>query len=247
MNVSNPKTLLINCIYLAHEGEGVRVGAPQIFVRVQGCAIGCINCDSKETWDFTSEHTLKSAMSVPEVMRQILQLSLGKNSVNPLKVVSITGGDPLDPRHVPGVLALIEELKQHDFFINIEASGVKVVPEIFDLVDFISFDFKTPSTKVKTAPVQLKKLVELYPQKYQIKSVVADEKDFAASYEAYLNLAEQVKQQPNWVLTPCFEPGEVFSRERFEKIMRWNYEYGGPFKIIGQQHKWIYGPDVKQV
>ena len=46
---------LINSIYRATEGEGVFVGRPQIFVRYQGCAIGCINCDSKDTWEFDKE------------------------------------------------------------------------------------------------------------------------------------------------------------------------------------------------
>src|SRR6478736_4189203 len=78
-------TLLINSIYRATEGEGIHIGIPQIFVRFQGCHVGCVNCDTKETWDFDPAFT----MALDEVMESIETLSQ-----NIIKRVSITGGDP---------------------------------------------------------------------------------------------------------------------------------------------------------
>ena len=87
----------LNSIFKSSEGEGIFIGRPQVFVRFQGCKIGCFNCDSKNTWSFQNNKRL----DVKEVLQEILELSTGIKGHN-LKRVSITGGDPLDEknRHV---------------------------------------------------------------------------------------------------------------------------------------------------
>lgn len=231
-------TLLINSIYRATEGEGIHIGTPQIFVRFQGCHIGCLNCDSKETWDFDPSYSqhLDDVMSKVEVLSQ-----------NIIKRVSITGGDPLHPSHGPALLALVRELKERNYSINIEAAGTRIVPEIFDLVDFISYDYKTPSTGVRTSLELLKKFITNYPGKGQIKAVVADKKDFESVYEAYHYIRQSEMGMMPWCLTPCYEPDEKFPMNRFQHIIRLNESFGLPFRVIGQQHKWVYGADEKQV
>jgi 7-carboxy-7-deazaguanine synthase len=233
-------THLINSIYRATEGEGVFLGRPQIFVRYQGCAIGCLNCDSKETWDFD----LNLSQSLDMIMDAVYKEGLNGT----IKNVSITGGDPLHPAHVPHVLALVKLLKEKKYYINIEAAGTRVVDEIFDLVDYISFDFKTPSTGVKTPLKNISRMIVSYPGKFQVKSVIADKTDFMITHEAYKILSAENKSMPfPWVLTPCFNNFEKFPLERFTNVLSWNEESGGLFRVIGQQHKWIFGPDQKQV
>lgn len=231
--------LNINAIYMATEGEGVHIGTAQIFVRFQGCAVGCINCDSKETWDF-----IDLSQSLDSVVAKVESLSLER--MNPIKRVSITGGDPLHPKNEKGVLALVQELRSRGFYINIEAAGTRVVDSIFNLVDFISFDFKTPSTNVTTNIKVLKQFVQNYGEKAQIKSVISDKKDFECTFNAYKEIEVHLAHTP-WVLTPCFEPGEMFSGKRFALIMDMNHTYGAPFRVVGQQHKWVYGADAKNV
>lgn len=231
----------IHSIYRATEGEGVFIGTPQIFVRFQGCTVGCLNCDSKETWDFDNNQ-----MTFENVLEEIEKLSVS-NAVK-LKRISITGGDPLHPKNTPAVLKLSQELKNRGYFINIEAAGTRVVHEIFDLIDYISMDLKTPSTGVKTNINVLQKLVEQYPNKFQIKSVVANNHDFQFVYDNYIKLQELTGHNSfNWVITPCYEPGEAFPKERFFSIIELNESFGGPFRVIGQQHKWIHGPDKRNV
>lgn len=231
-------TLLINSIYRATEGEGIHIGIPQIFVRFQGCHVGCVNCDTKETWDFDPAFT----KSLDEVMEKVETLSQGI-----IKRVSITGGDPLHPSHVPSLLELIRELKARDFYINIEAAGTRIVNEVFDLVDFVSYDYKTPSTTVRTSKDLLLKFIEQYGHKAQIKAVVADKKDFESTYDAFHFVKPAMKNTVPWCLTPCFEPGEAFPMNRFQHVVQLNENYGLPFRVIGQQHKWVYGPEAKQV
>ncbi len=230
--------LNINAIYRTTEGEGIHVGIPQVFVRFQGCTIGCLNCDSKETWDFDG-----SLKSLDEVLAAVEKESnLGNFRV---KRVSITGGDPFHPKHEKGVLELARALKKKGFYINVEAAGTRVVDGIFDIIDFISFDFKTPSTGVKTSEKLLERLLTQYGTKSQIKSVIADKKDFEFVYDTFFRLGQD--SVAPWVLTPCYEPHEDFPKERFINILKWNEEFGGPFRVIGQQHKWIHGPNERNV
>ncbi|MGZ3788642.1 MAG: 4Fe-4S cluster-binding domain-containing protein [Bacteriovorax sp.] len=231
---------LINSIYRATEGEGVFLGRPQIFVRYQGCAIGCLNCDSKDTWDFAED----SGVDLSSIMERVHEEGFNGK----IKNVSITGGDPLHPAHVPHVLSLAKLLKEKKYYINLEAAGSRVVDEIFDLVDYVSFDFKTPSTGVKTPLRNISKMIAQYPGKFQVKSVIFDKADFIATLEAFKSLEAENNGMPfPWVLTPCFNTSEAFPMERFAQVLSWNEENGGHFRVIGQQHKWIFGPDQKQV
>jgi 7-carboxy-7-deazaguanine synthase len=232
-------TLLINSIYRATEGEGIHIGIPQIFVRFQGCHVGCVNCDTKETWDFDPAFT----RSLDEVMEKIEVLSQ-----DIVKRVSITGGDPLHPSHIPSLVELIKELKERRYFINIEAAGTRMVREVFDAVDFISYDFKTPSTTVKTSQELLLRFIEEYGHKGQVKAVIADKKDFEATYDAFHTLrSHRPDLHVPWCLTPCFEPGEAFPMGRFQQVVQLNESFGLPFRVIGQQHKWVYGPESRLV
>lgn len=228
----------MNSIYLATEGEGIHIGTPQIFVRFQGCSIGCLNCDSKDTWEFSG-----SLWTKEEVLSAIEDAG-GKN----LKRVSITGGDPLHPSHVPNVLELVTELKGRGYFVNLEAAGTRIVPEIFSKLDFISMDFKTPSTGVQTKVDLLSNLIKDYPGKFQLKSVIEREEDIASTIDAYNQLLS-INSSLNfpWCLTPSYNLNEEFPLERFRNVVKWNEEAGGLFRVIGQQHKWLFGPDEKQV
>ncbi len=231
-------TILINSIYRATEGEGIHIGIPQIFVRFQGCHIGCVNCDTKETWDFDPIFT----KSLDEVMEKIEVLSQ-----NLIKRVSITGGDPLHPSHIPALIELIKELKDRNYYVNIEAAGTRIVAEVFDMVDFISYDYKTPSTQVKTSKELLSKFLEAYGNKAQIKAVVSDKKDFEATYDAFHFVKNNLHSNVPWCLTPCYEPNEPFPMNRFQQVIQLNESFGLPFRVIGQQHKWAYGPSERLV
>ncbi|MDY6977959.1 MAG: 7-carboxy-7-deazaguanine synthase QueE [Pseudomonadota bacterium] len=44
-------TLNINEMFETIQGEGAHTGIPSIFVRLQGCPVGCPWCDTKHTWE----------------------------------------------------------------------------------------------------------------------------------------------------------------------------------------------------
>ncbi|MEB3761291.1 7-carboxy-7-deazaguanine synthase QueE [Vibrio cholerae] len=41
----------INEMFETIQGEGVFTGVPAVFVRLQGCPVGCAWCDTKQTWE----------------------------------------------------------------------------------------------------------------------------------------------------------------------------------------------------
>ncbi|GAM63268.1 queuosine biosynthesis queE radical SAM [Vibrio ishigakensis] len=43
--------LKLNEIFETIQGEGFFTGVPSIFIRLQGCPVGCAWCDTKQTWD----------------------------------------------------------------------------------------------------------------------------------------------------------------------------------------------------
>ena len=228
----------------ACEGEGVRLGSAQIFIRFQGCAVGCQNCETKETWDFKGV----PKMGLENLLETIEQISI--KSRKPVKSISITGGDPLHPSHRIGLIELIKELKKRNYFINLEASGQQIVPEVFDSIDFISFDYKTPSTGVKGKVELIAKLMKKYPGKFQVKSVVSSDHDFRETLKArneLLNLVGILSLDFSWVLTPAYTPGQKFLLSDFASLLQKNIDEGGPFRVIGQQHKWIFGPNRQDV
>lgn len=227
--------MLINSIYRTTEGEGIHIGIPLIMIRFQGCHIGCTNCDSIDTWEFSD----KFQVNFEDVVNKITSLSM-----DTVKNISITGGDPLDSKHINDVLKLVKKFKKNHYWINIEASGTKVQEEIFDLVDFISFDIKTPSTGVKQNLRALEKMLKKYQGKFQIKSVIETREDF--DFVSNIYKSYDISKTP-WILTPAYNLKEKFPEQRINSVVRWNEDAGCLFRVIVQQHKIIHGPDKKYV
>lgn len=46
----------INEIFQTIQGEGAFTGVPSIFIRLQGCPVGCPWCDTQHTWEQLPEH-----------------------------------------------------------------------------------------------------------------------------------------------------------------------------------------------
>ena len=198
----------VNSIYRATEGEGIFLGIPQVFVRYQGCKVGCLNCDSKDTWSFRGGKVLTTQMIIDQCKEQGFSSSRRR--------ISITGGDPLDLEHIESVFELIKALKEEGAWINIEAAGDKFNQEIFSLVDFISFDVKTPSTGVQVDLDLLKNFIEQFSEKSQIKSVVFDKVDFKFIKDIKDSMSDLLNSKSvQWVITPVFNYGEKFPQNRY--------------------------------
>lgn len=125
----------INEVFESIQGEGALTGVPSIFVRLQGCPVGCAWCDTKHTW------TLDEQFQVPSdvVMSQQAEtenwfnataqelLTLFTLQGYTAKNVILTGGEPCMYDLVP----ICQEFEQQGYQISVETSGtfeIQVTP-----------------------------------------------------------------------------------------------------------------------
>ena len=76
--MSTSITLSINEMFETIQGEGAHTGIPSIFVRLQGCPVGCPWCDTKHTW--TLEDALVTTAQAVIAKNEALDLN-GKKSI----------------------------------------------------------------------------------------------------------------------------------------------------------------------
>ena len=95
-------------IFSSIEGEGSLIGYPTTFIRLEGCNLRCVWCDTKYSYD-TYDYM---ELSLDEI------LSTVKNFKN--RKVCITGGEPLFNE---GFEILFETLLKEKFFVIIETNG----------------------------------------------------------------------------------------------------------------------------
>lgn len=117
----------INELFETIQGEGAFTGQPSIFIRLQGCPVGCSWCDTKHTWsievqdeitpeimlDKSSETTQWAALSTEEILSVFVEQGYQA------KHVVITGGEPCMVDLTP----LCQALEQHGYSCQIETSG----------------------------------------------------------------------------------------------------------------------------
>lgn len=117
----------VNELFETIQGEGSYTGIAAIFIRLQGCPVGCSWCDTKHTWLInedlmqpmmdtvakTEENECYSVQTATEL------LTLFQQQGYQAKHVVITGGEPcmydLNP--------LCDLLHQHGYSTQIETSG----------------------------------------------------------------------------------------------------------------------------
>ena len=86
-------TVRVTEIFRSIQGESTRAGMPCAFIRLTGCALRCVWCDSEYAFTGGEE------MEVEEAARRVLALET--------ELVEITGGEPLEQE---GTHPLIERL-----------------------------------------------------------------------------------------------------------------------------------------
>lgn len=121
----------VNEVFETIQGEGSFTGVAAIFIRLQGCPVGCSWCDTKHTWDIKDElarplgdiviKTAETEYWAGVAAEDLLALFVKEGYQ--AKHVVITGGEPcmydLNP--------LCELLHQHGYNTQIETSGTFAV------------------------------------------------------------------------------------------------------------------------
>lgn len=117
----------INEIFQSIQGEGAHTGVPSIFVRIQGCPVGCAWCDTKHTWEQPPELEVRQdgILGKTEESEQWSQLSaeallaLFVKQGYQARHIVLTGGEPC----IYDLLPLTTTLIDSGFSVQIETSG----------------------------------------------------------------------------------------------------------------------------
>jgi 7-carboxy-7-deazaguanine synthase len=150
--------LRVSEIFLSLQGESRRVGLPTVFVRLTGCPLRCVWCDSE--YAFHGGENLTVAQILQRVASHAIQR------------VCVTGGEPLAQR---GCLPLLVELCDGGYEVSLETSGALDIARV-DARVAVVMDIKAPgsSEEKKNRWANLAHL----KAKDEIKLVLADERDY---------------------------------------------------------------------
>ncbi|KAA8997614.1 7-carboxy-7-deazaguanine synthase QueE [Affinibrenneria salicis] len=121
----------INEMFQTLQGEGYFTGVPAIFVRLQGCPVGCSWCDTKHTWEKLQDRQIALEQVLVKTQEsdrwgaaraQDILAALIEQGYTARHVV-ITGGEPCIHDLAPLTLLL----EQQGFSCQIETSGTHEV------------------------------------------------------------------------------------------------------------------------
>lgn len=121
-------SLRITEIFYSLQGETSTVGLPTVFVRLTGCPLRCVYCDTAYAFHGGERQ------SVDAVVERVRELNA--------PYVTVTGGEPLAQREC---LELLTRLCDEGFRVSLETSGAISIAGVDPRVTVI-LDLKTPDS-----------------------------------------------------------------------------------------------------
>ena len=151
-------------IFFSLQGEASRTGLPTVFVRLTGCPLRCVWCDT--TYSFTGGEPA----TVASVLAEVAQY--------PVRQVCVTGGEPLAQKEC---LPLLSALCDAGYDVSLETSGALDIAAVDPRVARI-MDLKAPDSG-ESDKNRWENLAFLTPRD-EIKIVVASRADYEWAREA---------------------------------------------------------------
>ena len=214
-------TLRITEIFLSIQGESSHAGRPCSFVRLTGCPMRCVWCDSEYT--FTGGEKLE--------FEQIF-LTLAEFGC---PLVEVTGGEPLAQKNA---FPFITEICDRGYEVLIETGGY-ISTELVDPRSAIILDVKCPASG-EAERNHWPNLERLRADRDEVKFVVADLADwqFAREVIGRYDLERRAKEI---LISPVH--GRLDLAEMAEAVSR----SGLKVRLNLQLHKYIWGADARGV
>jgi 7-carboxy-7-deazaguanine synthase len=213
--------LRVTEIFHSIQGESTHAGRPCAFVRLTGCPMRCVWCDSEYTF------TGGDHLPIAEVLQQVR--AMGCN------LVEVTGGEPLAQ---PQAFTLINQLCDEGYEVLVETGGY-VSTETVDPRAKIILDVKCPGSG-EEARNHWPNLDWLRADKDEVKFVIADRRDwdFARDIIERFNLEKRAKAV---LISPIWNGVDL------QQVASWITSSGLKVRMQLQMHKYIWGPEARGV
>ena len=213
--------LRITEIFLSIQGESSHAGRPCSFVRLTGCPMRCVWCDS--------EYTFYGGEKIP------VEDIFAKLDEFGCRLVEVTGGEPLAQKNV---FPFISELCDRGYEVLIETGGY-VSTENVDPRASVILDVKCPASG-ESERNHWENLSRLRRDKDEVKFVIADmnDWDFARRVIEEYDLVSRAKEV---LISPVHGVENI--AELAEDVSR----SGLPVRLNLQLHKYIWGAETRGV
>ena len=206
----------INETFVSIQGESTNVGRPCLFIRTTGCNLRCTYCDTEYAFYGGRD------MSVEELLEIVKKSGV--------KLVEITGGEPLLQEELPELVDTLLELK---YEVLVETSGSinidKVDPRAVRVMDL-----KCPSSGMESKNDYSN--IQRLTNKDEVKFVIGDRED----YDWTLEIIQQydLDKKVAVLLSPVFDVLEPVT------LAEWILHDKKNVRLQLQMHKYIWGPEV---
>lgn len=213
--------LRVTEIFRSIQGESTHAGRPCTFVRLTGCPMRCVWCDSEYTFS-GGEH-----FALDNVMDQVRAFGC--------KLVEVTGGEPLAQREA---FTLIERLCSEGLEVLVETGGYFSTEEV-DPQARIILDVKCPSSG-EEARNHWPNLERLRADKDEVKFVIVNYEDWTYTRKI-IERYELNKRAKAILISPAW--GEIDVKD----LADWVASSGLDVRMQLQLHKYIWGPEARGV
>ena len=209
-------TLVVTEIFRSLQGESSFAGLPCTFVRLTGCTLRCVWCDSAYAFSGGTE------MTQAEVLAQVEYLGA--------PLVEITGGEPLEQE---SFYPLAAALCDRGFTVLVETGGHVSIDRVDPRVVKV-LDLKCPGSGMESRN-DLGNLALLGP-KDEVKFVVANREDFLWAEEFVATHALDERQAV--LISPVFEGR---ASEIAPRVAEWVRDSKRRLRLNLQIHKTLWG------
>jgi 7-carboxy-7-deazaguanine synthase len=217
--------LRVTEIFHSIQGESTWAGYPCTFIRLTGCPLRCVWCDTEYSF-FGGEK-----VTLDELMDRVREI--GTN------VVEITGGEPLIHRNA---FVLAQRLLDEGYTVLVETSGAVDVAPLDPRAHKI-MDLKCPgSGEVER---NLWTNLDHLTERDEIKLVISNRADYEWARDVVLNRGLAQRKREGTLREILFSP--VWDSVDFKELADWVLEDHLPVRYQIQLHKVIWGANVHGV
>ena len=219
------ESLRVTEIFHSIQGESTWAGMPCTFVRLTGCPLRCVWCDT--------------AYAFSGGERMSFDAILARVDAHGCDLVELTGGEPLAQA---GTYTLVDRLLEAGFTVLVETSGAIDVGPLDSRAHKI-MDLKCPGSGEVAR--NLWSNLDHLTARDEVKFVVGDRADYewARDVISERGLADRIRDGSlnALLISPVWDTTDL------EALARWILEDGLPVRFQTQLHKHIWGPDAKGV